>query len=203
MNRYITCLTNDRGSALFVAILLIPVLTLFCVFASTVSFQNQLVTTNDKCYRDGFYDSDGAVYGTSKLISLIGKSIKRDAVEAGVGKAAPGLKYLSAGGDASDFVTELIEGKLKDTTEDVEFLKPDSDSEFGIESTVDILKFPGGNPAGGGAEFGNTADGIGAQMNVVVFRLQSIGRSKCPNTTVQVNADYWMLTSRGAQTKGI
>ncbi len=204
MNRYTASIANDRGTALLVVIILVPVLTLFCIFASNVGHQNQAITVNDRCYRDGFYDADGAVFGAAKLISLIEKSKSRNPVQAGAGQAAPGIEYLSTGGDASEFVMQLTEGRLNDTAEDIKFLKPDSAEDFGIEGTVDILKFPGGTPAGGGAEFGNAAGGVGAQANVVVFRMQSSGQSSCPNTgAVRINADYWMIVNEDGQTKGI
>ena len=204
MNGHLASLTNEKGSALLIVVLLVPVLTLFCIFASNVSYQNMIVITNDRCHRDGLYNADGAVYGTSKLISLIGRSKTREAVEAGEDKAAPGIVYSNTGADkAEEFVQELIEGRVRDTTEDVQFVKPDSAEDVGIESTVDISTLGGANPAGGGAEFGMGADGVGAQINVVVYRLQSKGKSSCPNTAVQVNGDYWMIATKGAETKGI
>jgi hypothetical protein len=204
MNKYVASIANERGSALLVMVILVPVLTLFCLFASNIGYQNQMVTTNDRCHRDGFYDSDGAVYGTSKLISLIEKNKYRAAVQSGVGNDAPGIDYISTGGNASDFVTQITEGRLNDTDQDVQFKKPNPADDFGIESTVDIIKFPAGNPAGGGAEFGNSAGGIGEQLVVVIFRLQSSGQSACPNTpAVQVQADYWMIATEAGQTKGI
>jgi hypothetical protein len=203
MNRYLASLANENGSALLVVVVLVPVLTLFCILAANVSFQNQTVTTSDKCHRDGFYDADGAIYGTSALISQIGKSDTRQEVEAGAGQDAPGIEYLSGDTSASYFARLLSNKESEDTTEDVKFLKPDSAEDIGIEATVDMQKLPGGSLAGGGAEFGNSADGIGAQINVVVFRLTAIGESVCKNTTVQVNGDYWMIVSKGGQTKGI
>jgi hypothetical protein len=200
MNRYLASLTNDRGSALIVMVVLIPVLTLFCILAANVSFQNQTVTTSDKCHRDGLYNADGAVYGTSALISKIGKSDTRDAVQDGEGKAAPGIQYVT---DAEDFARMLSNNVSESTTEDITFLKPDSDEDIGIEATVDMKKLPGGSLTGGGAEFANAAEGIGAQINVVVFRLRAMGRSACANTSVQVDGDYWMIVTKGGQTKGI
>jgi len=200
MNRYLASLTNDRGSALIVMVVLIPVLTLCCILAANVSFQNLTVTTSDKCHRDGLYNADGAVYGTSALISKIGKSDTREEVQDGTGQAAPGIEYVT---DASDFARMLSNNESESTTEDVKFLKPDSDEDIGIEATVDMEKLPGGSLTGGGAEFANAAEGIGAQINVVVFRLRAMGRSACANTSVPVNGDYWMIVTKGGQTKGI
>ena len=77
MKRYVALVANDRGSALLVLVLLIPVMTLFCIFAANVSNQNEDVVANDNCHRDALYNSDGAVYGTAKLISDVAKNDER------------------------------------------------------------------------------------------------------------------------------
>ena len=204
MKRYLALVTNDRGSALLVLVLLIPVMTLFCIYAANVSNQNENVVANDNCHRDALYNSDGAVYGTAKLISDIFKTNdERDKVEEGSGKAAPGIQYLNSESDkAKEFVQLLDSKRANDTDKDLEFVKTDSVNDFGIESTVDLTKMGGGVLAGGGAEFGNSAEGVGSQLNVVVFRLSSIGKAKCPNTNVTVVGDYWMITNKEVQ-KGI
>jgi hypothetical protein len=204
MNRYLSSLTNERGSALLVVVVLVPVLTLFCFLAANVSFQNQEVTTSDKCHRVALYNADGAIYGTAALISKIGKNddtgTPRAPVQDGAGNAAPGIKYVT---DAAAFAGLLSSNDSASTTEDVDFIKTNTAQDFGIEARVDMHKLPGGNLAGGGAEFGNSAEGIGSQIVVVVFQLQAQGNSSCANSTVQVNGDYWMIVSKGGQTKGI
>jgi hypothetical protein len=201
MNRYLAPLTNDRGSALLVIVVLVPVLTLFCFLASNVSVQNEMVTTSDKCHRNGLYDADGALYGTAALISQIGKSDTRQPVQDGEGNAAPGIQYVT---DAADFAGLVSTNQSKYTTEDVKFVKTNPASDFGIKSAVDIQKFDRGSSiAGGGADFAASSEGIGSQIKVVIFRLRSTGQSSCADGTVQVIGDYWMIATKGAQTKGI
>jgi hypothetical protein len=198
MKRYFASLNNEKGSALLVIVLLVPVLTLFCILASNVSVQNQTVATADKCHQSGLFAADGAVYGTAALISQIGKNYENPRAPVQDGTEAPGIQYVT---NAANFAAMLSSNASASTTEDVMFLKTPND--FGVQSTVDMQKLPGGNLAGGGAEFGNSAEGIGSQITVVVFRLRSTGISSCTNTNVQVNGDYWMIVSKGAQTKGI
>ena len=204
MKRYVALVANDRGSALLVLVLLIPVMTLFCIFAANVSNQNEDVVANDNCHRDALYNSDGAVYGTAKLISDVAKNDERAPVEAGSGKDAPGIEYVNGDSDKAEFFRHLLTSKeSKDTTEDLKFVKTDPTNDFGIKSTVDLEKLDGAVLAGGGAEFGNSAEGVGSQLNVVVFRMRSRGEAKCPNTNVTVMGDYWMITNKEAQAKGI
>jgi hypothetical protein len=196
---------NERGSALFVAILIVPVLTLISFFAAQQSVQDVNISTNDRFYRDGFYNGDGSVYGTAKLISLVAKHDTRQKVEAGSGKAAPGIKYLNSDTDQAEYFRHLLTSNASEsTTEDLAFVQADPANDIGLKSTVDVRKQDFGRTvAGGGAEFGSSAEGLGTQMNVVVFRLSGQGASPCPNTTVQVVGDYWLITNKDGRTKGI
>jgi hypothetical protein len=200
MNRYLASLTNERGSALLVIVVLVPVLTLFCFLAANVSVQNLEVTTSDKCHQNGLYSADGAVFGSAALISQIGKSDTRQKVLSGEGNAAPGIVYAT---DAEDFARMLSNNKSESATDELSFIKTNEANDYGFKATVDMQKLPGGSLAGGGAEFGNSAEGIGSQINVVVFRLTATGQSECRNSNVQVMGDYWMIVSKGGQTKGI
>jgi hypothetical protein len=211
MNRYLSAVANDRGTVLFIVVIMIPVLTLFCIFASNVSVQDMLVTTNDKCHRYAVYDADGAIYGTAKLVSLIAKSDTREPVLAGEDEEAPGIEYLNDDDYPAEFFARMISNtESKNTTEDVQFHKttdtstdPNED-DFGLSSTVDITKDSSENVAGGGAEFGNAYAGIGAQLIRVRFRMSAdtSNVSKCP-TSVRVEGDYWLIVTKEGQTKGI
>jgi hypothetical protein len=203
MNKYVASIANERGSALLVMVILVPVLTLFCLFASNIGYQNQMVTANDKCHRDAFYSADGAVYGTSKLLSLSQKE-DRPPVQSGPGNDAPGIEYTSTGDNASEFVWQLTRDRDDKIAKIIQFIKPNPANDIGIESTVNIIKFPAGTKAGGGAEFGNTIGGAGEQLPWVIYRLTSTGQSACPNTPpVRVQADFWFIATKSGQTKGI
>lgn len=212
MNRYLSAVANDRGTVLFIVVIMVPVLTLFCIFASNVSVQDIMVTANDKCHRYAVYDADGAIYGTAKLISLIAKSATREAVETGENEDAPGIQYLNSETDPADYFARMVSNtESANTTEDVMFVKTtdtstDPDEEdFGLGSTVDITKDFSENIAGGGAEFGNASGGIGAQINRIRFRMEATtsNGSVCPDTNVQIDGDYWLIVTEEGQTKGI
>jgi hypothetical protein len=205
MNRLYTPMCNERGSALLVAVAVIPVMTLLCIFASNISIQDQQVTTNDKLHRIAFYNGDGATYGTAKLISLIGKSDTREPVQAGEGEEAPGIQYLNSESDPAEYFRHLLTSmESEKTTEDVAFVKADAANDIGLDANVDLTKMgPGGTPAGGGAEFGSGGEGIGASMSIVVFRLQSKGQSPSTKTQTTIIGDYWLITNKDGRTKGI
>ncbi len=198
-------LANDRGSALLVLVLLVPVLTLFVVFASSVTFQDTTVTINDNCNRDAFLNSDGALYGTAKMVGMIGK--KKDAPEivSGVGGDAPGIIFNNTHVDKDVGFRQLITSlRSKDSLDefDLEFIKVPG-SEIGLRSIVDIEKMGTPDSVGGGAEFGAAAEGVGTQLNKALFRIRSQGSGDCPNTTVMVEGDYYMVASDTIGEKGI
>lgn len=212
MNRYLSTVANDRGTVLFIVVIMVPVLTLFCIFASNVSVQDMMVTANDKCHRYAVYDADGAIYGTAKLVSLIAKSDTREAVEAGESEAAPGIEYLNSESDPADYFARMVSNsKSQEDVDDVKFVKTTDtgtdpeEMDFGLGSTVSIVKDKSENIAGGGAEFGNAYAGIGAQLNRIRFRMsaKTSNGAICPNTDVEIMGDYWLIVTEEGQTKGI
>jgi hypothetical protein len=191
---------------------MVPVLTLFCIFASNVSVQDMLVTTNDKCHRYAVYDADGAIYGTAKLVSLVAKSDAREPVMAGASEAAPGIEYLNDESDPADFFARMVSNsESEEGVDDVKFVKTtdtstDPDEEdFGLGSIVSIYKDRSENMAGGGAEFGNAYSGLGTQVNRIRFRMSAdtSNATVCPNTNVRIDGDYWLIVTKAGQTKGI
>jgi hypothetical protein len=197
--------------ALLIVVIVVPVLALLCVFASNVGVQDIMVAANDRCHRYALYDAGGAIYGTAKLVSLIAKSDGREPVEAGKDQEAPGIRYLKPDDD-TDSSAEAFALMVSSTdTAKVKFVKttdasPDSKEEdFGLGSTVIVEKDYTDNVRGGGTEFGNTYGGIGAQINRIRFPMiaDTSDGSKCPDTNVQILGDYWLITTKAGQTKGI
>jgi hypothetical protein len=197
--------------ALLVVVIVVPVLALFCVFASNVGVQDMMVAANDRCHRYAVYDADGAIYGTAKLVSLIAKSDSRKPVEAGKDQEAPGIRYLKPDDD-TDGSAEAFAFMVSSTDiAKVKFVKtidasPGSEEEdFGLGSAVTVEKDYTDSVRGGGAEFGNTYGGIGAQINRIRFPMTAVTSdgSKCPDTNVQILGDYWLIVTKAGQTKGI
>ena len=207
MGRCLSTINNSHGSAMVVVVMLLPVLTLLVVFALNTGTQNIAVTTNDDCHRDALYNSDAAIYGTSKLISLINKSEARDEVSGGTSGDAPGVQFYDSSGtlgdDGSYFVTMAISEESQATGDDLEFKMVDAVNNIGIKSKVDIRKFRGESLGGGGAEFGSAAEGLGAQLNIVRYEIRSQGQGNCINTTLPVRGEYIFIASKAGQTKGI
>ena len=206
MRQALSPLHNDRGSALLVTVLLVPVLTLFVVFASNVTHQDTFVTVNDDCHREAFYNSDAALYGTAKMIGLIGKIQDAPELIAGTGGDAPGVIFNNLDADTDIGFRRIVSGSLvsKDTVDqyDIEFIKiPGTD--IGVESLVDIEKMGSPGSVGGGAEFASAAEGAGAQLQKALYRIRSQGRSRCTNTVVMVEGDYHMIASNTIGQKGI
>jgi hypothetical protein len=186
---------------------------LFCIFASNISVQDMAVTGNDKCHRYSVYDADGAIYGTAKLISLVAKNDAREPVEAGESEAAPGIEYLNNATDPAAYFARLVSStESQETDEDVQFVGPtevgtgSQEEDFGLGATVDISKdFSGENVDGGGAEFGNTYGGAATQLIRTRFRIEAntTNVSRCSDTNVRIQGDYWIIVTEAGQTKGI
>ena len=64
----ISILSNERGSALVVALLMLVVLTLIGISASTTTTFELQISGNDKLYKMAFYQADGATEAGSELI---------------------------------------------------------------------------------------------------------------------------------------
>lgn len=207
MRRYLSSMKNDRGSAMIVVVMLLPVLTLLVVFALNTGNQNIEIASNDNCHRDALYNADAAIYGTSKLISLINKSESRDEVDGGTSGDAPGVQFYddtgTLGDDGSYFVTMAISEESQNTADDLEFQMVDEANNIGIKSKVDIRKFRGETLGGGGAEFGSAAEGLGAQLNIVRYEIRSQGEGSCGNAALPVRGEYMFIASKAGQTKGI
>jgi hypothetical protein len=68
-NMYLSpTLRNERGSALIVALLMLVVLTLIGISASTTTTFELQISGNDKLYKMAFYQADGATEAGSELI---------------------------------------------------------------------------------------------------------------------------------------
>ncbi len=197
MKRLFGPMHNENGSALLVAVLLVPVLTLFVVFASNITNQDTYVTINDNCHRDAFYNSDGGLYGAAKMIGMVGKVKTAPEIIAGTGGDAPGVIFHNFNADKNvGFRKMVVGGYSSDSMDvrDIEFIKvPGTD--IGVQSLVDFVKRGATPPAGGGAEFGTGIEGVGTSLVKVLYQIRSQGRSNCTNTNVMVEGDYYMVAA--------
>jgi Tfp pilus assembly protein PilX len=136
--------TDENGSVLILSLLILMVLTLLGISASNTSVFEYKIASNDK-YRDmSFYNADGGIYATAKLIG--------EAITTGVDPDYPGvvtyytpfnaLVMTNKGPDATasrDLNIDLAEGSVD----------------------IDIVSRRAQQMAGGGAEFGSGSGGAG------------------------------------------
>jgi hypothetical protein len=186
---------NASGSALVVATLILVVLSAVCIFAASIVYKEMQVSGNDRFYRTAFYNADGAVSGTAKLLSQLVDN--REKILDGVNEAAPGIEYTNSESDPAEaFLLQILQmEKVDDTAVDdhnLEFLKTDPANDFGMQSRVRVIKAASRNPFGGGAEFGAMAEGVGAQMVANVYRIESESTGPS-NTFAGLFAEYWKL----------
>jgi hypothetical protein len=64
----ISILSNERGSALVIALLMLVVLTLIGISASTTTNFELQISGNDKLYKMAFYQAEGGTEASSELI---------------------------------------------------------------------------------------------------------------------------------------
>ena len=172
-------------------------LTSICIFAANTIHKEIQVSGNDKFYRTAFYNADGSVYGTAKLVSCLNN--QKEKVTDGASGDAPGIQYLNTDSDPAETFLEQIMGSKKDDANvtDLEFNKTDLANDFGLESKVIVQKNRLITPFGGGAEFGSASEGVGAQMNAVVYTIRSEGEG--PSTTKStIFSEYWKFSNVAA-----
>lgn len=154
-------MNNEKGSVLVVALLILVVLTLLGISASTTTEIELQIAANEKFHKIAFYNADSGVYSTPKLI--------RSSVEEG---AQPPLtlpaKYL----DGGDFFREVMGYDVYDTDKDIGYTLGGNTVE------VDVRRTGQEAIAGGGAEFGSGSEGVGvgsAGGVAILYTLDSHG----------------------------
>jgi hypothetical protein len=146
--------TEENGSVLILSLLILMVLTLLGISASNTSVFEYKIASNDK-YRDmSFYNADGGIYATAKLIG--------EAITDGADPNYPGVvTYL---GDPDDFSGELMGFKTPDSPSALDLSIDLGDGDGLIDEgsvDIDIVSRNAQQIAGGGAEFGSGSGGAG------------------------------------------
>ncbi|ALC16932.1 pilus assembly protein PilX [Desulfuromonas soudanensis] len=143
---------EETGSVLILSLLILMVLTLLGISASNTSVFEYKIASNDK-YRDmAFYNADGGIYATAKLIGEV--------ITGSADPDHPGVvSYPIDGGFtvAGDFYKEAMGYKVPDDP---------SLSDLRINLAqgsvdIDIVSRSAQQIAGGGAEFGSGSGGAG------------------------------------------
>ncbi len=173
---------NEEGSVVVAAILILVVVTLLGITATNTSTVEVHIAANDQFTKMAFFNADGAVYGTAKLIShAISRSEK---IESGSGNDAPGIDYLSSEADkAEDFYRQILEFDEYVDDRDIDF------NAGGIDAQTDVRRDRQVHVEGGGAEFATGAEGVGPSAIAVFYDIDSAGFSN-RQTTRDLLASY-------------
>ena len=170
---------NEEGSVLLVALLIMVLLTLIGIAATTTTNIELEISGNEKTHKIAFYRADSGVYCTPKLISLcVDKSAPSTS------NKTPGINYLT---DNNAFYRQIMgydayDGGVMDISIP---LRTDS-------AEVDVERVGQKILAGGGAEFASGAEGIGvgsAGGVAIFYSMDSFGMGP-GNSISNVSAVY-------------
>jgi len=186
--------SNEEGSIMVVALIMLVLLTLIGISASTTTEFETQIAGNEKFHKTAFYNAESGLYVTPKVISAF--------VDSGSGttESLTGISFLDSSGepDAADSTLddvfyneimgydELLGRDAHDSANDVRFALGTHNVNVDVERTgQEIL-------TGGGAEFGSGAEGVGVGSTggvALLFAVDSFGDGP---STAQSNleADY-------------
>lgn len=180
---------------LVVALLFMIILTLIGTTAMNTSSIEQRIAANDKFHKIAFQNADSGIYTTPKVISEC-----LDAGSENVAPTPPGVRVLNGLLDVNgDRVWVLMDGSGNNTfyREMMGYDTHDADTDLrmvldGNPVEVDIACMGTITLAGGGAEFGAGAEGVGSGStgsSAIVYREISTGTGPA-NSISQINAVY-------------
>lgn len=179
-------LDNQDGSVIVAAMLILVVVTLLGITATNTSTVELQIASNDQFAKMAFFNADGAIYGSAKLIShAINQS---DKVIEGSGGDAPGLIYLpdTASDPDDDFYRQIMAFEAYDAAPDIDF------NQGGIDAIAEVRRDREGYVSGSGVEFASAAEGVGYSAIAVYYDINTIGSSN-RQTNKNLNAYYRKL----------
>jgi hypothetical protein len=144
-SKKLSCM-NERGSILVIALVMLVFLTLIGVASTTTTEIEMQVAGNEKFHKIAFYNTDGGVYATPKLISI---SVEQEEQPA----TGDVIQFLDPG--PSDFFDEVMGFRAQDTAKDIRFTMGDHSAE------VDVVRVGQETLVGGGTEFAGSSEGVG------------------------------------------
>ena len=175
MKSLISRVKNEEGSVLVVALLMLALLTIIGISATTTTKIEIQVAGNEESHRIAFYCSDSGVYATPKLISASLNDSAEQAVTSG--------SYTP---DDGTFYREIIGFDAWDAATDIRLIM----GEFHTDVDVDRTGQQG--LPGGGVEFASGAEGIGvgsAGGVAIFYEIDSFGSG--PNSSLsRITAVY-------------
>ena len=167
MNSFCRHIHNEDGFVLIVTLFVLILLTIIGISATSTTTIDLQISQNDKAAKIAFYNADGGIYPTVKLIS---QSINEGAEISGGDLGTIGYLVRPAG-DTTDFFSQVMGYDAYDAgTLDIQF-------NLGNNSVnVDVNRTGQKTLVGGGAEFASGAEGIGGGSSVAAyFAVDSFG----------------------------
>lgn len=186
IKKHFHILQNEEGSVIVMALIILVVLTLIGISASSTSVVELQIASNDHFYKIAFYNADSGIYGTPKLISNAINNSSEPVVGANPGSIAQGIDYLPDDGTyvADTFYRQVLGYDAYDGgANDVTFA-----SSISVE--VDVERLGQQSIAGGGAEFLSGASGIGIAGSVAIFYGMDADGSGPRNSISNLMAQY-------------
>jgi len=181
MNSFFRHIHNEDGFVLIVALFVLILLTIIGISATSTTTIDLQISQNDKAYKIAFYNADGGVYPTVKLIS---QSINAGAAISGTDLGT--INYLARpSGDTTTFFNQVMGFDAYDAgTLDIQFALGNNNV------NVDVNRTGQKTLVGGGAEFASGAEGIGGGASVAAyFAVDSFGAGPY-NASSNVGANY-------------
>lgn len=176
---------GEQGSVLVVALLILVLLTIIGVSATTTTNIETQVAGNEKFHKIAFYNADSGIFPTAKVVS----SIVDDQAEPTVADLNP-IKYVkndgTEGKDGTTLFDEIMGYDPHESQPDIKF------TQDSYEVNVDIARTGAKNIAGGGVEFASGAEGVGAGSSggvAVYYKMRSTGDGPA-NSQSNIAADY-------------
>jgi hypothetical protein len=171
-------MTNQDGSVLVIALLMLVFLTLIGIASSTNTQIEIQIAGNERSYNVAFNTADSGVYLTPKII--------RRTVEEGAQPVLAGITYLDAG---EGFFRKVMGYNPRDTNKEMSF------SLAGHTVSVDVGRDRQISLGGGGVEFGSGAEGVGvgsASGVAVIYEMDSLGLGP-NNAQSTIVAEYRLI----------
>ncbi len=178
MDRARCPLGNEQGFVLATALWVLLLLVFIGITSVTTSSVEVQVAANDKFHKIAFYDADGGIFTTPKLIST---AIETDANPAVVGQ-------LSVSGD---FYNKIMGFAPADGTAvyEVQYAR---NATIEMAFDVDVARAGQQIMAGGGAEFASGSSGVGPGATggvAVLYDMNSNGAGPS-NSVASITARY-------------
>ena len=177
---------NEDGSVLVAAVLFMIILTLIGMAAMNTSTVEQQIAANDKSKKIAFHVADSGVYAVPKLIAAC---ISAETQVAVVGDITY-LNHNEIPDPNSDFYEQITDQVPYDNAKDVRINIDGNRVEVDVERTGTVIL------AGGGAEFGTGAEGLGYNSSgsrALLFRQDSFGVGP-QNSASNIIAPYRLIT---------